>query len=93
MFGSVNQETIVSVRGGVVDVYFEHVLPELHRLLTAGEQIVIEAIADYLGRPLAKLTLEQMETVNSILEKTLSKQEVMAQIRAYFSSSSGRSPC
>ena len=52
-----------------------------------------KAIADYLGRPLAKLTPLQMGDLNSILEKTLNKQEVMAQVRAYFSSSSGRSPC
>ena len=42
------------------------------------------AIADYLGRALAKLTPEQMDKVNSILEKTLNKQEVMQQIKAYF---------
>lgn len=42
------------------------------------------AIADYLGRALAKLTPEQMEKVNLILEKTLNKQEVMQQIKDYF---------
>ena len=42
------------------------------------------AIADYLGRALAKLTPEQMAKVNSILEKTLNKQEVMQQIKDYF---------
>lgn len=42
------------------------------------------AIADYLGRALAKLTPEQMDKVNSILEETLNKQEVMQQIKAYF---------
>lgn len=42
------------------------------------------AIADYLGQALAKLTPEQMAKVNSILEKTLSKQEVMQQIKDYF---------
>ena len=45
------------------------------------------AIADYLVKPLAKLTSEQMSAVNSILETTLNKQEVMNQIRAYFSDS------
>lgn len=43
-----------------------------------------KAIADALGKPLAKLTPEQMEQVNSILNKTLNKQEVMSQVRAYF---------
>ena len=42
------------------------------------------AIADYLVKPLAKLTPEQMSEVNSILEKTLNKQEVMTFIRDYF---------
>ncbi len=42
------------------------------------------AIADYLGRALAKLTPEQMDKVNSILEQTLNKKEVMQQIKDYF---------
>jgi hypothetical protein len=41
------------------------------------------AIADYLVKPLAKLTPEQMSTVNSILEKTLNKQEVMRFLAAF----------
>jgi hypothetical protein len=43
------------------------------------------AIAYYLVKPLAKLTPEQMATVESILEKTLKKEEVMTQIKDYFS--------
>lgn len=43
------------------------------------------AIAHYLVKPLAKLTPEQMVTVESILEKTLKKEEVMTQIKDYFS--------
>jgi hypothetical protein len=50
-----------------------------------------KAIANYLGKPLAKLTPEQMAYVNEVVEKTLNKQEVIAQIRDYFTS--GRSPC
>jgi hypothetical protein len=42
------------------------------------------AIAYYLVKPLAKLTPEQMATVESILEKTLNKKEVMTQIKDYF---------
>lgn len=41
---SINRDTIVSVRGSVVDIHFEHTLPELHSLLTASEQIVIEVL-------------------------------------------------
>ena len=44
-----------------------------------------KAIAYYLVKPLAKLTSEQMATVESILEKTLNKKEVMTQIKDYFS--------
>ena len=43
------------------------------------------AIADYLLKPLAKLTPEQMATVDSILSKTLNKKEVMREIEDYFS--------
>jgi hypothetical protein len=50
-----------------------------------------KAIANYLGKPLAKLTSEQMAYVNEVVEKTLNKQEVIAQIRDYFTS--GGSPC
>lgn len=43
------------------------------------------AIADYLLKPLAKLTSEQMATVDYILSKTLNKKEVMREIKDYFS--------
>jgi hypothetical protein len=52
-----------------------------------------KAIADYLGKPLAKLTPEQMAYVNEVVGETLDKQQVMTQIRAYFQTTSGRSPC
>jgi hypothetical protein len=52
-----------------------------------------KAIADYLGKPLAKLTPEQMAYVNEVVGETLDKQEVMTQIQAYFQTTSGRSPC
>ena len=51
------------------------------------------AIADHLGKPLAKLTSEQIAQVDVILENTLNKQEVMSQIRDYFSPSPGSSLC
>ena len=43
-----------------------------------------KAIAYYLVKPLAKLTPEQMAAVESILEETLNKQEVMTKIKDYF---------
>lgn len=43
------------------------------------------AIADYLLKPLAKLTPEQIATVDSILSKTLNKKGVMREIKDYFS--------
>ena len=52
-----------------------------------------KAIADYLGKPLAKLTFEQMAYVNEVVEKTLNKKEVMVQIKDYFQPTPGRSPC
>ena len=42
------------------------------------------AIAHYLVKPLAKLTPEQMATIESILEKTLNQEKVMTQIKDYF---------
>ena len=43
-----------------------------------------KAISDYLGKPLAKLSEEQLKTVASILEETLQKSEVMKRIRESF---------
>lgn len=42
------------------------------------------AIADYLGRPLAKLTPEQMAYINAICASTLNKQAVIQQVRDFF---------
>ncbi len=44
------------------------------------------AIARYLVKPLVKLTPEQMTKVESILEESLDKKEVMAKIQDYFQS-------
>lgn len=49
------------------------------------------AIAEYLARPLAKLTSEQMAYINAVLLTTLNKQEVMKQIRDFFNPLSGTS--
>jgi hypothetical protein len=42
------------------------------------------AISDYLVKPLAKLTPEQMAHLEEILSKTLNKKEVMREIKDYF---------
>ena len=49
-----------------------------------------QAIADCLGRPLAKLTSEQMAYVEAICASTLNKQSVLKQVRDYFHSSMRR---
>ncbi|CAD5990597.1 hypothetical protein PCC9214_05837 [Planktothrix tepida] len=49
------------------------------------------AIADYLARPLAKLTPEQMAYIDAVLLATLNKQEVMKQIRDFFNPITGTS--
>ena len=59
-------------------------------LVFKSELAAKQAIADYLGRPLAKLTPEQMTEINGILEKTWDKKEVMSQIKAYFE---GKASC
>lgn len=51
------------------------------------------AIANYLGRPLAKLPAEQLEYIDNLLAETLKKPEVMDQIRDYFKTPRGRTPC
>jgi hypothetical protein len=52
------------------------------------------AIADYLGKPLAKLIPEQRAQIDAILATTLKKTEVIAQIRAYFQAAAeGDTPC
>ena len=48
------------------------------------------AIADFLGKPLAKLAPEQLAQIDAILESTLSKEAVFSQVRDYFAISSGR---
>jgi hypothetical protein len=40
------------------------------------------AISDVLGLPLAKLSAGQLDQINAIVQATLNKQEVLAQVRA-----------
>lgn len=42
------------------------------------------AIADYLGRPLARLAAEDLGTINALLERTLERRTVIACVRGYF---------
>lgn len=52
------------------------------------------AIADYLAIPLAKLPPEQLEWINTLVETTLSKKEVIEQVEEYFGRRTEReSPC
>ena len=44
------------------------------------------AIAEFLGRPLARLSPLQIEHINQVLEETLDKTLVMADIKSYFTS-------
>lgn len=48
-----------------------------------------QAIAEYLARPLAKLTEVQMAYINATLDSTLNKQVVMERIRVFFNPLSG----
>jgi hypothetical protein len=52
------------------------------------------AIADYLAIPLAKLPPEQLEWINTLVDTTLSKKEVIEQVEDYFGRRTEReSPC
>jgi len=52
------------------------------------------AIADYLAMPLAKLPPEQLEWINTLVETTLCKKEVIEQVEEYFGRRTEReSPC
>lgn len=42
------------------------------------------AIADYLGQPLAKLSVEQREFICTLVEETLTKKVIMERVRLYF---------
>lgn len=48
-----------------------------------------QAIAEYLARPLAKLTPVQIAYINATLDSTLNKQVVMERIRDFFNPLSG----
>jgi len=53
------------------------------------------AIADYLGQPLAKLSVEQREFICALVEETLTKKVIMERVRQYFhpSQAGGKSEC
>lgn len=43
-----------------------------------------EAIANDLGRPLGRLTIEQLQAIDNILNASLEKKTVLDQVRSYF---------
>ena len=48
------------------------------------------AIADYLGIPLAKLSAEQMNAIDTILSQTMNKREIMAWVRQHLRNAARR---
>ena len=59
----------------------------LLRQLTFTDRVAAkQAIASELGKPLAKLTQEQLDTINSIVAETLNKRLIFEQIHAFFNS-------
>jgi hypothetical protein len=65
----------------------------LQRRLSSSRQ-PLRAIADYLAIPLAKLPPEQLEWINTLVETTLNKKEVIEQVEEYFGRRTEReSPC
>ena len=52
------------------------------------------AIADHLAIPLAKLPPEQLDWINTLVDTTLNKKEVIEQVEEYFGRHTEReSPC
>ena len=51
-------------------------------------------IADYLAIPLAKLPPEQLDWINTLVDTTLNKKEVIEQVQGYFGRRTEKeSPC
>jgi hypothetical protein len=48
------------------------------------------AIADYLGQPLAKLSVEQREFISTLVAETLVKKAILEQVKRYFSQNYSR---
>ena len=48
------------------------------------------AIADYLGIPLAKLSVEQISSIEGLLSQTMNKREIMAWVRQHLKSAARR---
>jgi hypothetical protein len=48
------------------------------------------AIADYLGIPLAKLSAEQINSIENILSQTMNKREIMAWVRQHLRNAAWR---
>jgi len=72
---------IFSRPGGIQTVAFSD--PDPFQQLTYPSVLAAKrAISDVLGLPLAKLSAGQLDQINAIVQATLNKQEVLAQVRA-----------
>lgn len=47
------------------------------------------AISDYLAKPLAKLSTEQLAFIDALLAETLNKKVIIERVRQYFHSNKG----
>lgn len=43
-----------------------------------------QAIARFLGKPLAELLPQQMQVINQIVEETLNKDQIESKVKQYF---------
>jgi hypothetical protein len=51
------------------------------------------AIADFLGRPLARLSSEDLAWINGLLAETLHRETILARVRERFLTAAGGSSC
>jgi type II secretory pathway predicted ATPase ExeA len=59
--------------------------PDPYREFTYPTTLMAKlAIADYLGQPLAKLSVEQREFIAALVEETLTKKAILERVRQYF---------
>ncbi|MDQ2804028.1 MAG: hypothetical protein M3Y41_15650, partial [Pseudomonadota bacterium] len=59
--------------------------PDLFRELRFPNVLAAKlAVADYLGRPLAKLAAEDLGYIEALLKETLERRTVIACVRGYF---------
>ena len=67
--------------------------PDPFRQLTYASSLEAKrAIAQFLGRALATLPVDQLQAINAVVSATLNKQEVLAQVRSCVACSSPEAP-